>query len=304
MSGEFAVTSGSEVEVSAMEAMDAIEVSLSVPEGDTLDNELQEIANIPGPPVTSSNSYSSWFVFRRSKSPSSKRGIENEDFQTEDEVQPDTVSDPISDGDGVLSVTEKTEIMEDDWLQEVMTLSATNAPHDMQSSDIVSWLDHKEENVENSSESARGHTSWFGFKRSKASSSQKISRLGILEDSPEESESHNNDFEKATDRLPQSVTFNSHAIRDTTIANEWMKPRGENVVPSPHIGSSWYFGGNPQTAERNSPETSILGRSRLSTESTVPTVATEPEEEADFGGEDFAEEFEKGVAQSFAYLEI
>jgi hypothetical protein len=252
------------------------------------------------------NSSYSWFGFRRSKSPSSKRERDN----NVDENGKELASESIISTSAVAAVfsTEKSD--EDaDWLQEVMSQSTGTNNDDLKSVDLVSWLDHDRNNNETTGasddgpQSSRGQSSWFGFKRSK-----KASRFASISDTVEEKESP-----ESTGILPELVSLDFYLGKDghaNSYENGQMNETGTgSYIKSPALGVSWFLG--EKRDKSLSDEHIFVGRSRLPTESTIHTVSTdEPVDEAhddiqEFSfREDFAEEFEKGVAQSFAYLEI
>jgi hypothetical protein len=306
-SGHVALESGpenhilAEQEVTPTDDSDAIEVSLSdtVAPYDSVPPASFEQAGTTLTADETSSSYS-WFGFRRSKSPSSKWESENNVDLTSGK---ESLTEVINDSDVVMSTTEKTD--EDaDWLHEVMSQSTGTNNDDLKSVDFASWLDHdknKSETIneatgaENSS-SSRGQTSWFGFKRSK-----KSSRFASVSENVEEK-----DARESYSKPPEVVSVDLYLGGDITInrENSWRNGIDTNsYIKSPSLGVSWFLG---ETREKSSPEEQFFSRSRLPTESTVHSVSTEElaEIQDSSSGEDFAEEFEKGVAQSFAYLEI
>jgi hypothetical protein len=305
-SGDTALESEAEYSVTAQQQLfasddsNAIEVSLNnmTTSDDGQGSNSSTIAE------QTSNSYS-WFGFRRSKSPSSKREADNNLDET---GKASSTSESIISTSGVaaLSSTEKSD--EDaDWLHEVMSQSTGTNNDDLKSADYVSWLDHDKDEINTASDegpqSSRGQSSWFGFKRSK-----KTSRFASVSDYVEEKES-----QESTGKPPELVSVDFYLGKDGQTNNYENGRMNEtdtgNYMKSPTLGVSWFLG---EKGDKSLPEDHFfVGRSRLPTESTIHTVSTdEPVDEADddiqeiSSGEDFTEEFEKGVAQSFAYLEI
>ncbi|KAG7371790.1 hypothetical protein IV203_017932 [Nitzschia inconspicua] len=300
-SGHTAATNGSEVgettrntnEVTTTAAVDAIEIALSASTGSQLISALPEAdQSWPLASAQTENSYS-WFGFRRSKS--HRNTGENHDDQP---VPFESVNESSSEPDVVLTATEKTDATDDGWLQEVMSQSTgIGANDDLNSVDFASLLesDARIDELRTTKEnlkSGRGHSSWFGFKRSKT---HKTSGLDCVTDTPEENEC-SQEFVLPTP-LPDLVAV------DKSQASTSAKEGNIHKTMPPQLGVTWYLGNSSSVTPKNceSPDESILSRSRLPTESTVPTVSLE--EEDDSAGA-FTEEFEKGVAQSFAYLEI
>ncbi|KAL3907694.1 MAG: hypothetical protein SGILL_008769 [Bacillariaceae sp.] len=290
-SGPTAATSGTDDAYSPTDgsqlitSMDGIEVSLPGAGVDQMVSPLREMTE--GVDI-SQRSGASWFNFRRSKSPKPLS-----DGAYEERLEPlRGMSDRASDQGDSMVATGKTNGTDDDWLQEVMSQS-TGTGDDVHSMGFASLLDAEASITDEKpqkSKKSRG-SSWFGFKRSK---SGKPSKLGSVSDAAEGT---------ANLKLPGLVSVETAKNND----DEWSKlAAGAPYESAPsHLGVSWYLGVNDTVPTRKS-SSSDEGRSRLPTESTVPTVSTEEAEEAteNSGKEDFTEEFEKGVAQSFAYLEI
>jgi hypothetical protein len=296
-SGPTAATSGSDDVFDPSDgsrlvsSMDAIEVSLAaVTEDKQLVSPLKEMTEAYT--LSERSGTSSWFNFLRPKSP--KPPSDAADETREDLLRMERISDHASDQGDSMAATGKTNGTDDDWLHEVMSQS-TGTGDDVNSMGFASLLDADAsigEAKPEKSKKSRG-SSWFGFKRSKSS---KASKLEPVSDDPEGS---------ANLKLPGLVSVDISQSTD----DAWSQVASGNPYTSspPPLGVSWYLGVNDNVTHRRSSsnEEPALARSRLPTESTVPTVSTEEaEEDTDNSGKDFAEEFEKGVAQSFAYLEI
>jgi len=276
-------------EVSDEAGTEAIEITLSIPP--SADNE-DSISPLAG--KSTMRSRSSWLGFRRSlKSSSSKNVNCNADSLTKGSAALSLTKGSVP--SLVPSTTERTAAMDEDWLQEVMSLSTAGGD----TGDMTPWLPESEQknsknvSVEKSSSNSRGQSPWFGFKRSKATSSIiKTSRLVIASDSEDET-----------------------GIIEGRNDNAW-----KNQQPSV---ASW-LPGSPITSflgstERQSNSNTIIintnnenisdvfrNRIRLSTESTIPSIATEEPSEGDeySDSEGYVKEFASGAAQSFNFLKI
>jgi hypothetical protein len=274
----------------------AIEVALSTSSLNQVMSPLTEVPEASSSDQDQQAASLSWFGFRRTKS--QRNASEASDDPSDLASHLGSILESTSEPDVVLTTTEKTDATDDDWLQEVMSQSTgTGANDDLNSVGLVSLLESdagldETEATKECRKSSRGQ-SWFGFKRSK---SHKTSRLESVSDAAEDNEV--NQDSAHSHQLPNLVSVNK-----TETISSWTKEVSTRQTKPPPLGVSWYLGNNRAVASKSdgSPEDSSLGRSRLPTESTVPTVSTE--EEDDSGGA-FTEEFEKGVAQSFAYLEI
>ncbi|KAG7337988.1 hypothetical protein IV203_020640 [Nitzschia inconspicua] len=299
-SGQTAATNVSEVgettrnthEVTTTAAVDAIEIALSASTGSQMISALSEVDHSwPLASAQTENSYT-WFGFRRSKS--HRNTGESHDDQP---VPFESVNESSSEPDVVLTTTEKTDTTDDGWLQEVMSQSTgQGANDDLNSVDFASLLESdvrtdEPKTTKENLKSGRGQSSWFGFKRSKT---HKTSGLECVTDSPEEIE--------CSQEFVQPITLPHLVAVDKSSASGCEKGDNYQTIPA-QLGVTWNLGNSSPVTPKNCdfPDESILSRSRLPTESTVPTVSME--EEDDSAGA-FTEEFEKGVAQSFAYLEI
>ncbi|KAL3922212.1 MAG: hypothetical protein SGILL_002328 [Bacillariaceae sp.] len=297
-SGPTVATSGSDdmydpCVVTPNTAMDAIEVGL--PNGFVAEQASFPLTDVSETAALSMSERSgashSWFLFRKSKSTKTSSEAPS-DEPREDPFQLERASDRASDQGDSLAATGKTDGADENWMQEVMSQSTGTGDNDLNSVGFASILDSEtgdgESKVLEKPRKSRG-SSWFGFKRSKSS---KPSRLAPVSDAAEDGASSNGGH-----KLPGLVSIDNNQ-KDSMInnGNAWTAVAASTTDSSPsHLGVAWYLGANESGPGSK--------RSRLPTEATVPTVSTE-EEGTDSSGKDFTEEFEKGVAQSFAYLEI
>jgi hypothetical protein len=290
---------------------DAIEVSLADLEKQ---NEFPERRISEGGTISSAVSpgrNTSWFSLLRSKSPSVKDpqdvlGLEefDENFKNLSGLPSERPEDVC------LAGTETTTMVEDDWLQEVVDANSVLSIDEVPSSVDLSWLQNDQCTVSpgKSGTGPKTQSSWFGFKRSKTGS-RKVSRLAAASELI------------ATDpRKPGRMTdSNADLTMDnvTRPADAWPKDSEGRDMQSSHLSPSWYANSSPPQIHAASSNCSLIsdvidnegahdnffpGRARLSTESTLPTVATE-ERDAD-DSEDYDDDFDKGMEQNFAFLEI
>jgi hypothetical protein len=304
LSGPTAATSVTELEeaplttheVESDASVNAIEVALFSTTATQVISPLGELPDSSSMLDQHGTSYS-WFGFRRSKS--QKNATESSDIPLDIPQHSALVSDITGEADVILSGVEKPNTADDDWLQEVMSQSTGHGGNDdLNSIGFASLLESdagvdESEDKKEIGKASRGQSSWFGFKRSK---SQKPPRLEAVLDAVEDNET-NSEALQFSPQLPELVSI------DKTQSIAWTKEEYLSPTHSPQRGVSWYLDSNDHEIARkhSSSEDSLLSRSRLPTESTVPTILTEEEYDS---GVAFTDEFEKGVAQSFAYLEI
>merc|ERR1712238_620485 len=171
-------------EVSDEAGTEAIEITLSIPPSAENEDSISPLAG-----KSTMRSRSSWLGFRRSSKSSSKNNVScNADSLTKGSAALSLTKGSVP--SLVPSTTERTAAMDEDWLQEVMSLSTAGGD----TGDMTPWLPESEQknlkivSIEKSSSNSRGQSSpWFGFKRSKATSSNiKTSRLVIASDSEDE----------------------------------------------------------------------------------------------------------------------
>lgn len=267
----------------------SIEITLSIPNstetegGDTCSLLVEKAESTT---LASRPSSSSWFGFRRS---SKSLGSKCKNFPSDSLTK---VSDPtvMPYHPGLPSApTERTAAMEDDWLQEVMTGTTD---------DLSPWLnenpqDKAGEETGKSSATSRGQASWFGFKRGKVTSLNKVTPLtngfdsiGGMEmnqdprgESAWRSDSPKDDYWSAATNTPMSGSD------EETLSTILMNANSEN----------------------NNDESDIFRpRARLPTESTVPSVATEvaSEEEKSVSDDCYSKELDFGAVESFNFLKI
>mmetsp|Transcript_31861 Transcript_31861/g.77391 ORF Transcript_31861/g.77391 Transcript_31861/m.77391 type:complete len:1190 (-) Transcript_31861:931-4500(-) len=267
----------------------------------------------------------SWFAMRRSKSPVASKKVVD--------IAEDSMTTFVSDLER--SATEPTEKSNDDWLQEVMSQSESQGNvDDISSVGFQPWLDQADgvsserEHPSKTMAKSRGQTSWFGLMR-RDSTARKGPRLS---DSPESLDENAND----ADEMPASITPSILAKDRPT-----QPSIQEAAAPQYHsalVGSSaWMLSYNRElsdltsttsspavprnrTASADSVEDSIVrdaffsgGRDRLNTASTLPTVTSdgatgshdyEDDIVSGSSSEDFSLQFEQGVVQNLAFLEI
>jgi len=267
---------------------EAIEITLSVPSSADSDDSILSVAEKS---VQHYRPSTSWFSFRRSLKSTSLKNLNcNTDSLTKNSAIPSLTKGSVP--SLAPSATECTAAMDEDWLQEVMSLSTAGGD----TVDMSPWIPESGQrdskaNVEKSSSTSRDQSSWFGFKWSKATiSNNKASRLVAAVDSEDENgvvEGQNdtawqNQQHSGTSWLPgASIALEKECLNTIVINNE-----------------------------HNNINDVIRSRARLSTESTIPSVTTEepseePLEEEEYSdSEGYANEFASGAAQSFNFLKI
>mmetsp|Transcript_9588 Transcript_9588/g.18830 ORF Transcript_9588/g.18830 Transcript_9588/m.18830 type:complete len:1254 (+) Transcript_9588:195-3956(+) len=258
----------------------SIEITLSIPvSGDSSDLISTQVKKPATTTLPCRPSSSSWFGFRRS---SKSSGSKSSNFQS-DSLPKGPTQLEIPHHPGLPSApTERTATMDDDWLQEVMT----GAPNDLDP-----WLNEKEqakpgENTEKSSSTSRGQASWFGFKRSKATSSNKVTPLTNLDSSIDGTYIPEDPYE--------DNTWESDAPTDSY----WLSESSN----APISGSDEKNNLNENDHDNNE---IFRRRPRLATESTIPSVTTEgPSEEESSISDGCSKDFDFGAVQSFNFLKI
>ena len=238
---------------------DAIEITLSIPS--PLENE-DSVSPLAEKSSLTSRPSSSWLNFRRSRKSSNSKNITSNTATDQSTKTPDTAyltkqSVPSL----VPSSTERTATMDEDWFQEVMSMSSTGG-------DTV--------------DTSRDQSSWFGFKWSKQSSSaNKASRLVNVLDS----ENGNGTFD--------GTAWHNQQNSDVS----WMPDGVSHPFEKKDLNTIII----DTNSEHNNIDDVFRNRARISTESTILSVATEPLEEESYSDSD---EFANGAAQSFNFLKI
>jgi len=248
----------------------SIEITLSIPGSGESDGTISSLVGKPATTSLSSRPGSSWFGFRRSsKSSTSKNDGLTMNFSGKGSVQTETPYHP----DLLPAPTERTAAMEDDWLQEVMSQSTRTTQ------DFEPWMNgageaSSGEIADTPSSTSRGQASWFAFKRSKATSSDKLSPAITSLDTTFKAEAPSED----------------DAWSDAAATGGYWLPEEANTTI-------------PLNIEQN--DNIFHTRARLSTESTIPSVTTdEASEEGNSHSESYSEDLDFGAAQSFNFLKI
>lgn len=260
----------------------SIEITLSIPvSGESSDIVSAQVEKPATTTLPCRPSSSFWFGFRRS---SKSSGSKSSNFQSDSLPKGSTLEMPHHPG-LPSAPTERTATMDDDWLQEVMT-GATN--------DLDPWLNEKEqakpnENTEKSSSTSRGQASWFGFKRSKATNSNKVTSL-------------TNALDSSIDGtyIPEDPYEDNAWERDAPTDSYWLSESSN----APISGSDEEHNRNENDLDKNNNDI-FRCRPRLATESTIPSVTTEgPSEEESSISDGCSKDFDFGVVQSFNFLKI
>jgi hypothetical protein len=257
----------------------SIEITLSIPASGESDDTIGPLAVKHSTTSLSCRPSSSWFAgFRRSKSSGSKSGSLNANCLGKGSVQTEMPYHP----DLKMAPTEATAVMDDDWLQEIMSQSTGNTE------EFEPWMNgtgdaNPGEIAAKTMSASRGQASWFGFKRSKvAASSNKSSRLTASMDATNES--------AKAEALSEDDTWdNSPASGDYWLPGE--------ANPSISLNIEHHNDNNMQEIFHT--------RSRLPTESTIPSVTTDEPLEEDFShSESYSNDLDFDAAQSFNFLKI
>jgi len=250
-------------------------------------------------PATEKEKQSSWFKFgrrssMRSKSPSPDTYLQ-EDRQPVDEV--------------VTLHTESSEATDEDWWQEVMNQPNNNIKPEEQQLETQSahseqqWIEDKSsDNLASDGQifeqSGSKSSTWFRFLRSSKSNLHDASPMMKKEETGD-----------CLEQSSQSGAFDQNG------GDEWIGEAARSFDRS-CLGPAWYGSADQQQSDAQQPEADavvtfsphfkemdfdglLAPRARLHTESTIPSVATEPE---DF--EEFSQEFVQGMEKNLTFLNI
>jgi hypothetical protein len=275
---DFSIEARSEVSDDS-EGTEAIEITLAIPSASSAEAEAEDsISPLAEKSTLPCRPGASWFGFRRSSKSSSSKNVNcNSDSLTKASAFTKAYTVPSLTKGSVpsetrhqpellSSATERTAAMDEDWLQEVMSMSTAGGD----TGEMAPWLPEtgqkdSDENLLKSSSTSLGQSSWFAFKRPKDDNAWKTQPSGAS-------------FMSFPDSTEQQAGSN------TIIINSENEHSNINDV--------------------------FRSRTRLSTESTIPSIATEEpyeetsEEEEYSDSEGYAKEFESGAAQSFNFLKI
>jgi len=282
---DFSVEARSEVSDDS-EGTEAIEITLAIPSASSTEVEAEDsISPLAEKSTLPCRPSASWFGLRRSSKSSSKSKNVNCNVDSLTKASASTKASTVSSltkgsvpsGGSIPSGTRHqpelepsatllTTALDEDWLQEVMSMSTAGGD----TGEMKPWLPEtgqkdSEENLEKTSGTSLGQSSWFAFKRSKDDNEWK--------------------------NLPSGASFMS--FPDST---------EQEADPNTIIINSKNEHSNINDVFRS--------RTRLLTESTIPSVATEEpyeetsEEEEYSDSEGYAKELENGAAQSFSFLKI
>lgn len=256
----------------------SIEITLSIPASVESDDTLSSLVDKAATTSLSCRPSSSWFGFRRS---SKSFGSKNSNLNTNSFGKGSVHSEMPYHPDLLPAPTELTTAMDDDWLQEFMSQSTRT------NEELEPWMNgtgqaNSQEISEKPLSTSRGQATWFGFKRSKASSSNKASQLITSLDATLETfkEGSPNDDDKWSDG----------AATD----GFWLPEEANASVPA-DIGHN----------DNEDMNDIFHTRARLPTESTIPSVATdEPSEDEHSQSGSYTKDLDFGAAQSFNFLKI
>lgn len=248
----------------------SIEITLSMPTSLESEDTISSLMDKPTTTSLTSRPNGSWIGKLRSlKSSGSKSSSKYSNAVGKDSAHAKMLGHP----DLKPAPTDCTTTMEgDDWLQEVMSQSTTTTQ------DLEPWKNgHGEAKSAEMSEQQlgdlRGQVSWFGFKRSKATT---MSRLVSFDTTKE-------DFK--VEAPSEDGTWSEAA----STGGNWL-PDDANSFASSNNGSEMNAIFRP--------------RARLPTESTIPSVTTEELEEDHSDSESYSNDLDFGAAQSFNFLKI
>jgi hypothetical protein len=232
------------------------------------------------PKMESAEKQSSWFSFRRSKSPGAFK-------------EPNFQEDMLSLG----QATQPTESSEtdDDWLQEVMN------PHDNKENEVETDALESEMFVEEEglpvlygNSEPKLKSPWVQFNFLSRSSPRDVSRLPSAVTEEEE-----------RGGCVEQPALSKSSLGEAAI-NGWFEEVVTRPIDMACLGPAWY--GQVEALPESPPVTippygednidydGFFSRSRLGTESSIPTVATEDEEE------DFSQEFVQGMENNLSFL--
>jgi hypothetical protein len=254
----------------------SIEIMLSIPASAESDDKVSPLAEKPATTSLSSRPSSSWFGFRRL----SKTGTKANDLNTDPLGKGFVESKMPCHPELLPAPTERTTAMDEDWLQEFMSQSSGTAQ------EFEPWMNgtgeaSPRENTDKPLSTSRGQASWFGFKRSKAPSSNKTSPIIALDATI-------SSFEAGTSN--NNETWSDGAAT----SDNWLPEEGSAT-----------FSLNSEHRINNNIDDIFHTRARLSTESTIPSVTTEEQlEEEDSRSESYSNDLDFGAAQSFNFLKI
>eukprot|EP00536_Pseudo-nitzschia_multiseries_P009565 jgi/Psemu1/306640/fgenesh1_kg.270_\ len=265
----------------------SIEITLSIPASGESDDTVTPLNEKPATTSLQSRPSASWFGFRRSsKSSSGSKGSHfHTDSLTKGAGQAEMPYHP-----GLKSAPTERTAMDDDWLQEVISDPTGNT------NDFDPWLNEKEqtksvENEEKSSNTSRGQASWFGFKRSKATSSNKVSPLNSELDAAD-----------ATQDPFENHAWDSDAPLDTY----WYSEASNAPIPcSDENRSKTAIDGDYEYNHYGNSNDIFRPRARLPTESTLPSVSTEERSDEEASVSDGStKDYDFGAVESFNFLKI
>jgi len=251
------------------------EITLSMPTSAEVEDTIAPLAEKSENTNLQSRPSSSWFGFRRSsKSSGSECNNSNTDCLAKDSNCTEDCAHP-----GLAPApTERTAVMDDNWLQEVMSQSIGTTQ------DLDPWMNGKVqtnsgETAEKPSNTSRGQASWFGFKRSKGMNAVKTLQ-------------HVTSLDGTRQILNTGYPSDDDAWSDgAATGGDWLpEERNESFPTSTEHGTDSNISGV------------FHNRARLPTESTIPSVATD-EDECTYG-ESFSKDLDFGAAQSFNFLKI
>ena len=258
---------GAQPEVVAKAATEAsIEITLSMPNSAEPTGVTSPLVEKPSTTSLSCRPSSSWFGFRRS---SKFAAPKNDNLNSNSSGKVSVESEMSCHPDLPPAPTERTAAMDEEWMQEFMNQSASA------SQGLEPWMSGAEENAEKPSSTSRGQASWFGFKRSKATGSNKTSRL-----------------DSAMGALKSDGQYEDDAWRDSGAAGAYWLEGGAN-------------GSIHENFEHSNNDDVFHARDRLLTESTIPSITTdEPSVGEGSDSEGCSKDFDFGAAQSFNFLKI
>ena len=236
---------------------------------------------------------SSWFGFRRCKSPPHSKSLESSMHGTD--ILPSQETNP----------TESSDDNDKEWLREVMHQPGNREINDDHHSDFGSWLeDQQNEGNEgqSSSRDSQSQSTWFRFLR-KESTSRQVSRLTGISDT--EGSAQNLTDGGNVEYSTQPATSFDESQNDEDWLEEVVAP-----VDSSCLSPAW-FGFREAEAPMEVPPTLVSKdgsveqfdyflRSRLCTESTLVTVASDDIEEEDLLLQDIVQ----GMENNFNFLNI
>ena len=269
---------------------------------------------------------SSWFRLGR-RSNNHKRRSSNfvQELSIEQTTQPtesngedddwlqEVMSQP-GNNDDLLGPFRHNVIAEDDELKQVdASEGATSKPQDDGDSED-SQLSSSIHTADDESSNRQNQSTWFRFLRSSKSSSRNVSRLPSAASQDDEEEELTSDdirysssFEESLHSLPPSAPSIDVEVNNRSANGSWLEEVVTSVQPidSSCLGPAWFgFSTHQEALDGPSPALNDLSflRARLCTESTIPTVATEAEEDFD---DSFSQDYLlQGMEHNFSFLNI